>query len=52
MGDRVDDSGALSASSLSFPSLAVLCSSKNENRENENRDLAKIDLKGSEKVLI
>lgn len=47
MGDRVDDSGALSASSLSFPSLAALCSSKNE-----NRDLAKIDLKGSEKVLI
>ena len=47
MSDRVDDGGALSASSLSLPSLATLCSPKGE-----DIDLAKIDIEGSEEALI
>lgn len=47
MSDRVDDSGALSAPSLSLPSLIALCSPKGE-----DVDLVKVDIEGSEEALI
>lgn len=47
MGHRVGAGGALSAPSLSLPSMVRLCASNDE-----DIDLAKIDIEGSEEALI